>query len=109
MYDENFEKNEPLTFDGGAFKFINDLSNAAGDDLIYSLALENGNLFMCVTAYPSMTKKRFDTGNERLLFLINPDEYSFTQDKMVSKLAEMIAEHVTLVDEVQPDASSAIN
>ena len=90
--------------DEGAFKFMIDLANAGGDDLVYSLALERGNMFMCVTAFPSMTKKRFDTSEDgmRAVFLLDTEEYGESQSDMVNSLVKLINNHIYYVNEDMP-------
>lgn len=75
---------------------MRDLAETAGKDLIYSLAYENDNLFLCVTAYPSMTKKRFVNhdntadGDLRAVFLVDENDFDTTQDELVSIFDAMI-------------------
>lgn len=83
-------------FKDGAMNLLTSLAKLSGDDLIYSLALEKGNVFVCVAAHPSMTNKRFDTGNERLLFLIDEVEYDKNEDDVIKNVAEQINEHVVI-------------
>lgn len=92
-----------IRFKDGALKFLHDLEKENGSDLIYSLALEAGNVFVMVTAFPSMTKKRWTTGNERLMFIIEPGEYIMGQDFMVEDLTKRIQEHMVLVDDPDVD------
>lgn len=83
-------KNQDVTFDNGAAGFLTGLADNCGDDLIYSFALESGNLFMCVTAHPSMTKKTFKSGNLREVFLIEPNELDISQEDMIKTLSGLI-------------------
>lgn len=96
--------------DTGAIGFIKDLAKAAGEDLVYSLALEKGNVFMCVTAFPSMTRKKFDTDTSdgmRAIFLIDESEYGMGQTAMVDKLAALISKHTYYEDDVDPLPATA--
>ena len=94
MVDIEYKLN--VTCDTGAFGFIEDLAKSAGEDLVYSLALEKGNLFMCVTAFPSMTDKKFATSEDgmRAIFLIDKEEYGWSQSDMVEKLTKMINDQI---------------
>jgi hypothetical protein len=85
----------------GAFGFMEDLSKSAGEDLVYSLALEDGNMFMCVTAFPSLTKKRFDVSDEgmRAVFYIDEDDFKLSQNEMVEKMTTLINDHIYYVDD----------
>jgi len=87
------------SFKDGGFHFINSLANKNGHDLIYSLALEKGNIFVCIAAHPSMTKKRWSTGNERITFLIDKEEYNMDQDELIADLTRRITDHIVYVDE----------
>ena len=87
------------SFKDGGLQFINDLANKNGTDLGYSLALEAGNVFVIVVAYPSMTKKRFNTEKERIMFHIPEDEYDMDQNKLIDRLSEQIQDHMYFVDE----------
>jgi hypothetical protein len=86
-----------LTFNDGVLKFITDISNKFGDDLVYSLALQNNNLFFIVTAQPTVTNKKFDLENsERAMFLIDKNEYDSTQDEIVEQLTKQISSYLIL-------------
>jgi hypothetical protein len=91
------------SFKDGALKFMKDLEKQNGDDLIYSLALEGGNVFVMVTAHPSMTKKRWDTGNERIMFLVEETEYILDQDLLVEDFTERLTEHMVYVTDEDID------
>ena len=107
LVEINYDLN--VTCDTGAFGFMENLAKSAGEDLVYSLALEKGNLFMCVTAFPSMTKKRFDTEGDgmRAIFLIDQDEYELSQSVMIDNLTKMINDHIYYEDELDGLPSSA--
>lgn len=92
-----------IGFKDGALKFMKDLEALNGEDLIYSLALEGGNVFVMVTAHPSMTKKRWATGNQRLMFLIDETEYIMGQDELVEDLTNRIAEQMVFVTDDDVD------
>lgn len=91
-----------VKFKDGAGDFIKKLAKKIGDDLIYSLALENGNFIMCVTAHPSMTTKRFLTESEmRLLFLIDEDDFNLPQDELIENMAAQIQHNLVDVSEIK--------
>jgi hypothetical protein len=92
-----------ISFENSALKFMKDLEAKNGEDLIYSLALEGGNVFVMITAFPSMTKKRWSTGNQRLMFLIDTAEYDIEQDLLVEDLTKRIQEHMVFVDDPDVD------
>lgn len=87
-----------LSFADGAGKFINQLVEKCGDDLIYSLAYEDGNWFLCVTAHNTLTEKEFNNGNIRVLFQIAQEEMGLSQDEMVNDLARMVNEMIVSED-----------
>lgn len=93
-----------VSFKNGALRFLKSLERGAGEDLIYSIALERGQVFICVAAHPSMTKKRFSTGNERLLFLIDPTEFTKGMDDVVKDVVEQINEKIYLVGDTNEDS-----
>ena len=84
-------------FKNKGLSFITELANKNGHDLIYSLALEAGNVFVIVAAHPSMTKKRWTTENERLMFLIDESEYEMNQDELINDLTKRIEAHMYYV------------
>jgi hypothetical protein len=96
----------------GALGFMEDLAKSAGDDLIYSLALEKGNMFMCVTAFPSLTKKRFDTEDDglRAVFHLPESDFKLSQDELVENLTQLIEEHTyyaeSSIDKVVDDEAT---
>ena len=98
--DARLSKKKVVCADG-ALGFMEQLSESAGDDLVYSLALERGNMFMCVTAFPSLTKKRFDVNDDgmRAVFHLPEEDFKLTQDELVEKLTAQIKEHMYYVDE----------
>lgn len=77
---------------------MHDLKESCGDDLIYSLAYENGRLFMCVTAHHTLTQKTFEDGM-RVVFEIKEDELDIPQTEMISALSQLINER--LINEVE--------
>jgi hypothetical protein len=93
--DDRLNKKTVVCADG-ALGFMEQLAESAGDDLVYSLALENGNMFMCVTAFPSLTKKRFDINDDglRAVFHLPEEDFKLTQDALVEKLTGQINAHL---------------
>jgi hypothetical protein len=85
------------TFQNKALSFLKGMEERMGNDLIYSLALEAGNVFLCVAAHPSMTPKRWDTERERILFLIDEEEYGMDQDELIEVLSERLEDHMYYV------------
>lgn len=86
-----------ISFKDGGLRFLREMEKKNGDDLIYSLALEKGNVFVCIAAHPSMTAKRWDTGNERILFIIDEGEYVMDQDLLIDDLTERVKDHTVYV------------
>lgn len=86
-----------MKFNESALKFLTDLQAQNGHDLGYSLAVEGDVIFVIIVAQPSMTPKRWNTGNPRIMFLIDEDEYEMGQDELVADLTARIQEHMVLV------------
>ena len=87
-----------LTFNEGAGKFMQDLVDKCGDDLIYSLAYEAGNLFLCVTAHNTLTEKEFNNGNIRAVFKIEDNELAVPQDEMADTLSKLVNDMIVTED-----------
>jgi hypothetical protein len=87
-----------LTFGEGAGKFMGDLVEKCGDDLIYSLAYEDGNLFLCVTAHEMLTDKEFNNGSMRVTFRIEHNELGILQDEMVDTLSSLVNDMIVTED-----------
>jgi hypothetical protein len=92
-------KNNKIKFSDAGLSFITDIKSKCGDDLIYSLAYENGHIFVCVVAHPSLTTRKFNTENGRILFLISEDEYELPQDELINKLKDKIDYQFKLTEE----------
>lgn len=87
-----------LSFNEGAGKFMSDLVERCGDDLIYSLAYEDGNLFLCVTAHEMLTDKEFNNGNIRVVFKIEDNELNIAQDEMAETLSNLVNDMIVTED-----------
>lgn len=92
-----------LKFKDGAMKFINDISERVGTDLIYSLALDNNRWFFIVAADPAVTQKGFDTETGRIMFLIHTEDYESTQEDLIDQLVTQINSHVRYESNVLPE------
>jgi hypothetical protein len=91
-----------MKFNDGGLGFLQKLAEKNGNDLGYSLALESGNVYVIIVAYPSMTKKRWKTHNERserIMFHVPEYEYDMDQDELIDQLSKKIENLMYYVDE----------
>jgi hypothetical protein len=89
------KKMSELLFKEGAGKLMGHLAKECGTDLVYSLAYQEGQLFLVVTAHPNFTNRKFATTEDnRILLEINENDLSLSQEEVTATLVNIINESV---------------